>query len=94
MPRYRGTRQGAATLVGRLLLLISGGQETSISLAEKLGVSPRQVNRYVLQLVEAGWQIERVGAWTKQDYLFELKAPKIVPATSSRAKRHRAKNTS
>ena len=75
MPRHRGTHEGAATLIGKLLLLIAAGKETSTSLAASLGVSPRQVNRYVLQLVAAGWQIERVGAWTKADYWFELKTP-------------------
>lgn len=78
MPRYRGSSEGAATIVGRLLLLISQGEETSASLSKKLCVSPRQVNRYVVQLNLAGWQIERVGAWTKQDYHFELRAPRIV----------------
>jgi hypothetical protein len=37
-------------LVGRLLLLVSAGKQTSASLAQNLGPSPRQVNRYVLQL--------------------------------------------
>lgn len=78
MPRYRGTKEGAATLVGRLLLLIAAGKETSASLAAKLGVSDRQVNRYILQLKEAGWQIERHGVPTHQDYFFELVAPQII----------------
>jgi hypothetical protein len=43
MPRYRGTREASASLVGRLLLLIARGQETSSSLSEQLGVSPRTV---------------------------------------------------
>ncbi len=47
-------------LLASYLLLIAAGPETSASLADKLNVSPRQVNRYVLQLIEAGWQIERV----------------------------------
>src|SRR5262249_9198902 len=72
MPRYRGPGEAAATLVGRLLLLVAAGQETSASLAQKLGVSPRQVNRYLLQLGEAGWRIERRGVPTHQDYYFEL----------------------
>ena len=59
MPRYRGTTDGAATVVGKLLIAIASGEETSLTLSEQLGVSPRQVNRYVLQLVEAGWQIDR-----------------------------------
>ena len=80
MPRYRGTREGSASLVGRLLLLIAGGRETSASLAQKLGLSPRQVNRYVLQLNEAGWRIERRGVPTHGDYWFELVAPQIFPA--------------
>jgi hypothetical protein len=65
-------------LVGRLLLLIADGKETSASLAQKLGVSPRQVNRYVLQLNEAGWHIERRGVPTHADYWFELVAPQIA----------------
>jgi biotin operon repressor len=78
MPRYRGTKEEAATLVGRLLLLVAAGKETSATLAAKLGVSPRQVNRYVLQLKQAGWQIERRGVPTRQDYYFELVAPQII----------------
>ena len=89
MPRHRGTHEGAATLIGKLLLLIAAGRETSTSLAASLGVSPRQVNRYVLQLVAAGWQIERIGAWTKADYWFELKTPTIMLAKESQAKRRR-----
>jgi hypothetical protein len=89
MPRHRGSREGAATLIGKLLLLIAAGKETSTSLAASLSVSPRQVNRYVLQLIAAGWQIERVGAWTKADYWFELKAPSIMLAKESKAKRRR-----
>ncbi|HEX3654520.1 MAG TPA: hypothetical protein VHV55_01870 [Pirellulales bacterium] len=83
MPRFRSSKEGAATLVGRLLLLIAGGKETSASLAKKLDVSPRQVNRYVLQLIAAGWQIERVGEWLKHDYYFELKTPRIIVAASN-----------
>jgi biotin operon repressor len=64
MPRYRGTNDGAVVLVGRLLLLVTAGKQTSASLAKKLRVSPRQVNRYVLQLKEAGWDIERRGQIT------------------------------
>jgi hypothetical protein len=78
MPRYRGTSEGTASLAGRLLLLIAAGQETSASLAAKLGVTPRQVNRYVLQLVEAGWQIERRGVPTRGEYWFELVSPKLA----------------
>ncbi len=78
MPRYRGTKEGTASLAGRLLLLVATGKETSASLATKLGVTPRQVNRYVLQLKEAGWQIERRGMPTRQDYWFELVFPQIV----------------
>ena len=78
MPRFRGTREGTPSLIGRLLLLIAGGKETSASLAEKLGVSDRQVNRYVLGLRDAGWKIERQGVPTRRDYWFELLSPKIV----------------
>ena len=91
MPRYRSTTDGAATIVGKLLLAIAKDKETSASLAEKLGVSARQVNRYVLQLVEAGWQIERVGAWTKQDYWFELKAPLVAWPKERRTKQPKSK---
>jgi len=87
MPRYRGTTDGAATVVGKLLIAIASGKETSLTLSELLGVSPRQVNRYVLQLVEAGWQIERVGVPTHSDYYFELKSPKIVIERDSNAKK-------
>jgi DNA-binding IclR family transcriptional regulator len=76
--------EGTATLVGKLLILIAAGHETSSTLAKKLAVSPRQVNRYVLQLIEAGWQIERVGAWTKQDYYFALRSPKILAGLGRR----------
>jgi biotin operon repressor len=78
MPRYRGSKEGAATLVGRLLLFVAAGKETSATLAAKLSVSDRQVNRYILQLKEAGWHIERRGVPTHQDYYFVLMAPKIV----------------
>jgi biotin operon repressor len=84
MPRYRTTHEGAATIVGKLLILIAEDRETSATLAEKLGVSARQVNRYVRQLIEAGWQIERVGAWTKQDYYFALRSPKISVSLGKR----------
>ena len=86
MPRYRGTREGTASLVGRLLLLIAGGKEPSASLSTKLGVSDRQVNRYILGLKEAGWQIERRGVPTHGDYWFELVSPRIV-TLQSREKR-------
>ena len=78
MPRYRGTTDAAATVIGKLLIAIASGKETSLTLSEQLGVSPRQVNRYVLQLIEAGWRIERVGVPTHSDYRFELKSPKLV----------------
>jgi len=78
VPRYRKTNEGVAKLAGRLLLAIAKKKHTSSTLADELGVSHRQVNRYVLQLVEAGWQIERVGVPTHSDYWFELKAPRIV----------------
>jgi len=78
MPRYRNTKEGTASLVGRLLLLIATGKETSATLAGKLKVSDRQVNRYVIGLKEAGWQIERRGVPTHGDYWFEVVAPQIV----------------
>ena len=78
MPRHRGTAEGTASLVGRLLLLVSAGRETSASLAGKLGVSDRQVNRYIVQLRAAGWGIERRGVPTHGDYWFELVTPRIV----------------
>ena len=78
MPRYRGTKEGAAVLVGRLLLLVAAGRETSATLAAKLGVSPRQVNRYLLQLNQAGWRIERRGVPTHGDYHFELVSPQVT----------------
>jgi hypothetical protein len=78
MARYRGTNEGTASLVGRLLLFISRGKETSATLAKKLKVSPRQVNRYIVQLCQAGWRIDRRGTPTHQDYWIELVAPKAV----------------
>ena len=78
MPRYRNTNEPIPTLVGRLLLLIANGQENSASLAKQLGITPRQVNRYVVQLIDGGWQIERVGKWTREEYWFELKSPRLV----------------
>jgi hypothetical protein len=78
MPRHRGTREGIPTLVGRLLLLVAAGRETSATLAAKLGVSFRQVNRYVLGLREAGWRIERRGAKRHGDVWFELVAPRLI----------------
>jgi hypothetical protein len=77
MSRYRQTKEGTASLVGRLLLLVAGGKETSATLAGRLGVSPRQVNRYLLQLREAGWQIERRGVPTHGDYWLDLVAPRV-----------------
>jgi len=93
MPRYRSTTDSTATLVGKLLLLIAEGSETSASLAGKLHVSQRQVNRYVLQLIAAGWQIEREGEWLKHEYHFELKSPQILSAksTSQGPKKRRSK---
>jgi hypothetical protein len=96
MPRYRSATDGAATLVGKLLLFIAEGHETSSTLAAKLKVSPRQVNRYILQLIAAGWLIEREGEWLKHDYHFVLKSPRIVmPAVPQskikRPKKRRAK---
>jgi hypothetical protein len=79
MPRYRGTKEATASLVGRLLLLIAGGKETSATLARKLGVSDRQVNRYLVQLGAAGWKIDRRGVPTHRDYWLDLVTPKIVP---------------
>ena len=84
MPRYRGTNEAAATLVGQLLILIARGKETSASLAERLGISSRQVNRYIRQLIDGGWHIERVGVPTKGDYWFRLKSPKVKLAARER----------
>jgi hypothetical protein len=78
MPRYRGTSEGTPSLVGRLLLLVAAGKETSATLAAKLGVSPRQVNRYLLGLHEAGWRVERRGVPTHGDYWLELVWPRVV----------------
>ena len=78
MSRYRGTAEGSASLVGRLLILIAGGEETSVTLAEKLGISSRQVNRYVNQLRDAGWQIERHRVRRHGDIRIELKSPRII----------------
>jgi hypothetical protein len=81
MSRYRGTKEGIASLAGRLLLLVARDKETSATLATKLGVSDRQVNRYILQLRDSGWQIERRGVPTHGDYWFELVSPRIsLPA--------------
>ncbi|MCE9606540.1 MAG: helix-turn-helix domain-containing protein [Planctomycetia bacterium] len=98
MPRYRSTTDGAATLVGKLLLLIAESPETSATLAAKLNVSSRQVNRYILQLIAAGWLIEREGEWLRHDYHFVLKSPRIVmPAVPQskikRPKKKRAKKS-
>jgi biotin operon repressor len=90
MPRYRGTKEGTASLVGKVLLLIAGGQETSATLAGKLRVSPRQVNRYIVGLKEAGWQIERRGVPTHRDYWLEMCEPRIV--WQKRAGREHGKN--
>jgi hypothetical protein len=87
MPRYRGTSEGAACLVGRLLLLIAAGKESSATLAAKLGVTQRQVNRYLLQLVAAGWQIERRGVPRRADCWLELVAPKLVLGPTKGSKR-------
>jgi hypothetical protein len=87
MPRYRGTKEGTPSLVGRLLLLVAAGRETSATLAAKLGVTPRQVNRYVLGLKAAGWRIERRGVPTHGDYWFELVAPRIVVAAEGGKKK-------
>lgn len=84
MPRYRFTQEPTPSLVGRLLLLIAGGKETSASLSEQLGVTDRTVNRYIEQLNDVGWQIERVGTPTHADYYFELKEPRIVMPTKGK----------
>ncbi len=78
MPRYRGTTASTATVAGQLLILIARGKENSTSLAIKLKVSARQINRYVLQLKEGGWIIERRGSVRLGTYWFELTSPKIV----------------
>lgn len=85
MPRYRATAVPAATLVGRLLILIASGRENSRSLSKTLGVSVRQINRYVQHLNLAGWRIERVGEWLKHDYFFDLKSPRIVIPTERKS---------
>jgi hypothetical protein len=78
MPRYRGTNEATASLVGKLLLLIAAGKETSATLAAKLGVSARQVNRYIVGLKDAGLQIERRGVPTHGEYWLELHEPCLV----------------
>src|SRR5262245_10000570 len=78
MPRFRGTKEGTVSLAGRLLLLVAASRETSATLASKLGVSVRQVNRYILQLRAAGWRIERRGVPGLGDYWLELVSPRIV----------------
>ncbi len=84
MPRKRGTRMGAAALVGKMILLIAQGGTTSITLARQLKVSPRQVNRYIVQLKEAGWEIDRVGLPTRGRYELVLRFPQIRLAGSNR----------
>src|SRR5262245_2068747 len=83
MPRYRGTSEGTPVLVGRLLLLVAAGPETSATLAAKLGVTPRQVNRYVRQLNQAGWRVVRRGVPTRGHYHFELVAPRAWSSTAA-----------
>jgi hypothetical protein len=77
MARYRGTREPTASLVGRLILLLAAGGETSSTLAARLGVSARQVNRYVAQLASAGWVIDRTGARRTGVCRLRLVAPLI-----------------
>ena len=84
MPRKRGTRMGAAALVGKLILSIAKGGTTSIALSRQLKVSPRQVNRYIVQLNEAGWEIERVGIPTHGRYELVLEFPQIRLTRPSR----------
>ena len=86
MPRYRNTVDAVGTIVGKLLLAIAKGPETSASLAAQLGVSPRQTNRYIVDLIEAGWQIEREGEWLKHDYFFKLTSPKLVLPAAGKPK--------
>ena len=93
MPRYRGTREAAASLVGQLLLLIAQGKETSASLASRLGISPRQVNRYICQLIDGGWQINRRGIPTKGRYWFELRSPRVTLADKRGVKRSNSGST-
>lgn len=78
MPRSRGTTEAVATLVGRLLLAVSGETHTPRSLASQLGISTCQVNRYLKQLAAAGWHIERLGSPTHGDYRLALAEPKII----------------
>ena len=61
MPRRQGTSEPIASLIGRLILLLTNERQTTASLALELRVSERQVNRYLQQLNEAGWSIRRVG---------------------------------
>jgi hypothetical protein len=84
MPRYRGTDESSPSLVGRLLLLLTSGEETSATLAGKLGVSPRQVNRYVRELNRAGWHIERRGAKRQGNCRLTLIRPRIITSGSER----------
>jgi len=90
MPRYRGTNEATASLVGKLLLLVVAGKETSVTLAAKLSVSPRQVNRYIVGLKEAGWQIERRGVPTHGEYWLELVTPRVVFRPSKKRERKAA----
>lgn len=78
MPRYRGTAEPAAALVGRLLILVARGRQTSAGLAAALGVSVRQVNRYLRQLAAAGWRVERRGVPARGDYWLELVSPQVI----------------
>lgn len=91
MPRRRGTHTAAATVIGRLLILIASGKETSASLAKKLDLSPRQINRYIRQVIDAGWKIERIGAWTRQDYHLALKSPELLVAHRKSQRRSKTK---
>jgi hypothetical protein len=92
MPRYRGTKEGTPSLIGRLLLLVAVGKETSATLSAKLGVSDRQVNRYILQLNEAGWKIERRGVPKHGGCWFDLVSPKIVVTAPKKRKLQREQN--
>lgn len=79
MPRFRGTTEPAGTLIGRLLLLIAAEPHSSVMLADRLGVSTQQINRYVLQLIEAGWPIERHRVHRVGRSAISLTRPFITP---------------
>jgi len=94
MPRFRGTAEPAGTLIGRLLLLVAAEPRSSAILGECLGVSPQQVNRYVRQLVEAGWLIERHKLRPVGRSTIALKQPFIDPRVAQALCRRRLGHSS